>query len=89
MIPFQEYLNTEDPIARGKGSVEVTPEDCATLTNYGEAKNVILDFGWGTFKYTTQKPHRLPDYPGEAKKLLYTTDEDGNPKAASVFSLVE
>jgi hypothetical protein len=86
MITFEEYNNQEDPQKMPFASVLVHPNEATSVIKlYDGNTRVFLKVGGAYYIYQT---NINPNYPIESRNTLYTTDEDGNPRKPSVFTLI-
>ena len=78
-MTFTEYLNQKDEDKRRRRGVKIKEVECEGVWRNVVAgtKVVSIDIHGEFFTYVT-KPH---------ENLLWTVDEDGNPKNPSCFTL--
>lgn len=77
-MTFQEYLNQEEPKKLYPGSVKLKEKNCFRISNHYGIKIIELKIF-----------DKFIEYRANENGLLFTMDEDGNKKSASVFSLID
>ena len=82
-MDFQTYINQETPKKQPMFSVDLTFNDCLVWKVY-DGWNVEIEIDKKKHTYLRLKKEPQNQYTG-----LYTMDEDGNKKSASVFNLKE
>lgn len=85
-MTFQEYKNQTDPKRLNVGTVKLTKNDCIQVFEHFGKTYIVLDFSYLN-KPTDNGSLQLSGITYQViNGLCWSLDNDGNPKARSVFS---